>query len=105
MKPREILAAFDRYLAERGLRLEAVVIGGSVLNLLGVVARPTKDCDILSPPLPEPIRAAARAFAAERRRLGEVLEDELEQQDLNPDWPAHVCATVADLGRRLSHAV
>ena len=69
MKPRETLAAFDRYLAARDLRLEAVVIGGAALNLLGVVARPTKDCDILSP------------------------------------RPAHVSATLADLGRRLGHAV
>lgn len=26
-------------------------------------------------------------------------------QDANPDWPAHVRATLADLGRRLGHAV
>jgi hypothetical protein len=29
----------------------------------------------------------------------------LEQQDANPDWPAHVRATIADLRRRLSHGV
>lgn len=29
----------------------------------------------------------------------------LEQQDLNPDWPAHVRATVADLGRRRGHGL
>ncbi|HVT57110.1 MAG TPA: hypothetical protein VHR45_01815 [Thermoanaerobaculia bacterium] len=29
----------------------------------------------------------------------------LEQQDLNPEWPAHVRATVADLERKLGHAV
>ena len=51
MKPAEVLAAFDRYLAARSLRLEGVVIGGAALNLLGVVSRPTKDCDILLPPL------------------------------------------------------
>jgi hypothetical protein len=27
----------------------------------------------------------------------------LEGQDANPDWPAHVRATLADLGRRLGH--
>lgn len=26
-------------------------------------------------------------------------------QDANPDWPAHVAATLADLGRRLGHGV
>jgi hypothetical protein len=38
MKPTGIIAAFDRYLAARNLRLEAVVIGGAALHLLGVVS-------------------------------------------------------------------
>jgi hypothetical protein len=179
MKPREILVAFDRYLAERALRFDGVVVGGAALNLLGVVVRPTKDCDILDPELPEEIKAAARAFAAEMRGNGEALEDDwlnngpaalakqllpaweervrivfagmaiqlrcpgredllctklfalcdrgldladcmalaptadelasllpwLEKQDLNPHWPAHVRATLVDLGKRLGHAV
>jgi hypothetical protein len=46
MKVRETLLAFDAYLVERGLRFDAIVIGGSALNLLGVVSRQTKDCDI-----------------------------------------------------------
>jgi hypothetical protein len=179
MKPGEILSAFDRYLAERALRFEGVVIGGAALNLLGVVVRPTKDCDILHPELPEEIKTAARAFATAMRQDGEALDDGwlnngpaslakqlppaweerlqtvfagraiqlcslgrgdllctklfalcdrgldladcvalaptadeleallpwLEEQDLNPDWPAHVRATLADLGTRLGHAV
>ena len=42
--PRETLEAFDRFLADRTLRPDAVVIGGAALNLLGVISRPTKDC-------------------------------------------------------------
>ena len=76
MLPRETLEAFDRYLSARGLRLKAVVIGGAALNLLGVVARPTKDCDILDPPLPATIVAAARGFAAEVRGSGVSLQDD-----------------------------
>lgn len=76
MKPAEILAAFDGYLASRNLRLEAVVIGGAALNLLGVVTRPTKDCDILVPLLPSSITQAAHAFAAEVRRSGGTLADD-----------------------------
>src|SRR5262245_26739796 len=76
MKPIETLAAFDRYLAVRGLSLEAVVIGGTALNLLGVVSRPTKDCDILYPELPTQVADAARAFAGEMRRTGEQLHDD-----------------------------
>jgi hypothetical protein len=26
-----------------------------------------------------------------------------EQQDANPDWPAHVRVTLTDLGKRLGH--
>src|SRR6266571_2716904 len=176
MKPTEVLTAFDHYLAARNLRLEAVVIGGAALNLLGVVSRPTKDCDLL-PPLPAAIAEAARAFAAEIRQSGGTLADDwlnnwpasvadqlpagwqerlqlvfagaaltlrclgrqellftklfalcdrgidlgdclalaptaaelqvwlplLERQDANPDWPAHVRATLADVARRLGH--
>ena len=179
MNPRETLSAFDQFLADRALRLDAVVIGGAALNLLGVVSRPTKDCDILYPQLPAAIAEAARAFAAELRGRGQVLADDwlnngpasladqlpsrwqrrlqtvfngqaivlrslgredllrakvfalcdrgidlsdclalapttaelaailpwLEQQDINPDWPAHVRATMEDLGRRLGHGV
>ena len=39
MRPRETLLAFDTYLADRGLRLDAVVVGGAALNLLGVISR------------------------------------------------------------------
>jgi hypothetical protein len=76
MGPRETLIAFDRYIAERGLRLEAVVIGGAALNLLGLVSRPTKDCDILHPALPREIQEASRAFAAQVRSRGETLADD-----------------------------
>ena len=179
MMPRDTLAAFDRHLAQRALRFEGVVIGGAALNLLGVVLRPTKDCDILYPELPGEIMAAARTFAAEVRRAGQPLADDwlnngpaslagqlqsgwqwrlqtcftggalrlrslgredllctklfalcdrgldltdclalaptaaeiaailpwLQRQDLNPDWPVHVRATIADLATRLGHAL
>src|SRR5215469_159085 len=175
----EILALFDRYLVERHLRFEGVVIGGAALNLLGVVSRLTKDCDILTPEIPKQIDEASRAFARQMRAAGGTLQDEwfnsgpaslrdqllhgwekrlqdafvgqaihlhtlgredllcaklfalcdrgidladcialaptraeltkvlawLEQQDANSQWPAHVQATVADLARRLGHAL
>ncbi len=44
----ETITGFDAFLLERGMALEAVVIGGAALNLLGVVSRRTKDCDVLS---------------------------------------------------------
>lgn len=76
MLPRETIAKFDAYLAERDLSLKAVVIGGAALGLLGVVTRQTRDCDILCPPIPPMIRAAARSFAEEQRRAGDALADD-----------------------------
>lgn len=64
MDARKTIPAFDFYLAERRLTLRATVIGGAALQLMGVIARPTKDCDVLDPALPEEILRAADDFAA-----------------------------------------
>ena len=97
MKPRETLEAFDVFLEERGLRLDAVVIGGAALNLLGVVARLTKDCDILCPQIPDDIGKAAKEFAAARRLAGEVIADDWLNNgpaslvpQLAADWRDHL---------------
>lgn len=181
MDTKATFRAFDEYLEARGLRLEAVVIGGAALNLLDVIDRPTKDCDVLDPLLPAPVAEAARAFAVDERTRGEILRDDwinngpsslvdvlpsgwreripvrpifsgqaivlrtlgradllktklfalcdrgediddcvalaptaeelaealpwVERQDANELWPDHVRATIADLGRRLGHAL
>jgi len=76
MDPREVIAAFDAYLAVRGLRFEAVVIGGTALNLLGVVRRTTRDCDVLYPAILAEIAKAAVLFALERRTLGDALQND-----------------------------
>ena len=52
------------------------MIGGAALNLLGVVSRMTKDCDILYPEIPKEIAEASRAFAIEARAQGETLQDD-----------------------------
>ena len=70
-----IVLAFDQYLAERRLQFDAVVIGGAALNLLGVVSRLTKDCDILHPEIPNEIAEASRGFAIEMRAKGGTLQD------------------------------
>jgi hypothetical protein len=61
---RKTIPAFDVYLAGRRLKLRATVIGGAALQLMGVIARPTKDCDVLDPALPREILQAADEFAA-----------------------------------------
>ena len=75
MEVPETIQGFDEYLADRGLRFEAVVVGGAALALLGVVSRHTKDCDLLQTDLPPAIEAAAKAFAGMRRSSGEQLLD------------------------------
>jgi hypothetical protein len=87
MWPPDIIARFDTFLAERCLALDAVVIGGAALALLGVIARPTRDFDLLYPRLSPDIVAAARAFALSERGRGEVLVD---------DWLNNGPSTLAD---------
>jgi len=76
MRPIDTIEAFDLFLRDRGLRFDAVVIGGAALSLLGVLSRPTKDIDILVPEIPQEIHIAARAFAVEIRAAGEILQDD-----------------------------
>ncbi len=83
MRPREILTAFDRYLADREFRLDAVVIGGAALTLRCLGRE-------------DPLRS--RLFALCDRGID-------LQQDANPGWPAHVRATIGDVARRLGHGL
>ncbi|HCF57692.1 MAG TPA: hypothetical protein DFS52_06825 [Myxococcales bacterium] len=76
MLPRPTIEAFDAWLAARSLRLEAIVVGGFALALLGVTDRQTRDVDILQPELPEEIALAAREFAAHLRAQGVELADD-----------------------------
>lgn len=76
MLPGPTIEAFDTWLAARSLRLDAIVVGGSALALLGVTNRPTRDFDILHPELPNEIEAAARAFAAHLREDGVEIADD-----------------------------
>ena len=76
MLPVETITRFDAFLAKRALNLDAVVIGGAALAFLGVVGRPTRDCDILHPELHADIKAAAQAFAQAVTANGDLLDDD-----------------------------
>jgi hypothetical protein len=76
MLPRPTLEAFDVWLASRALQLEAIVVGGAALALLGVIDRQTRDVDILHPELSAEVALAAREFAAHLRRQGVALADD-----------------------------
>jgi hypothetical protein len=49
MNPRETLLSFNRYLAERALRFEGVIVGGAALNLSCATALPTSSSRPSSP--------------------------------------------------------
>lgn len=76
MKPHETLERFDDYLAGRGLTLNAVVIGGAALSLLGVITRETRDCDVMHPMLTDEIIEAAKSFAIEMSAQDSPLADD-----------------------------
>ena len=93
MDPRATIRAFDAFLAHRGLRQDAVIVGGTALGLLGVISRPTRDCDVLHPRIPESVRRAAVDFAVECRQTGGILADDWLNDgpsslidDLPPGW-------------------
>lgn len=89
--PRTTLTRFDAHLAEHGLELDAVVVGGAALCLMGTITRPTRDCDILHPALPAAVRAAAAAFAQRARATGYEVDD-----DWLNDGPASLAALLPE---------
>ena len=63
MITKKILQAYDQFLLEQGLHLEAPIVGGTALNLLGYISRQTRDVDIIAPELSEAHRQASKDFA------------------------------------------
>jgi hypothetical protein len=109
MLPRPTLEAFDAWLASRSLQLEAIVVGGSVLALLGVTERQTRDVDILHPELSAEVALAAREFAAHLRRQGVELADDwlnngpIQLAEALPDgWRLRVRSTFEGAALRLT---
>jgi len=104
----EALTTLGDVLAERGLAYEVVLVGGGSLLLRGIIARPTKDADVVGmrlasgdiakvDALPEPLARAVRD-------VGDAL-------GLAPDWLNLGPASLLELGLpagfadRLSRAV
>jgi len=90
MKPKIAIEDFDRFLSEKGLSFQGVLIGAAALNLLGAISRETRDCDILDPKIPEQIKQAASEFAAIKRKEGWNLKDDWLNngpEDLKRDLP------------------
>lgn len=60
---KEVISIFDKFLLEKKLSFEAIIIGGAALNIMDVVSRTTKDVDFLDPNIPESIKEASIEFA------------------------------------------
>ncbi len=76
MVPLATMKEFDAWLSEHFQTLEAVIVGGSALALLGITDRQTRDLDVLYPELSKAILETARDFAAHVRRRGIQLSDD-----------------------------
>ena len=76
MKVDENIAAFDAYLAELGMKFEAIVVGGAALVLNGTISRATEDVDVIAPDIPKEVLAASRTFANERSSTQQPLRDD-----------------------------
>jgi hypothetical protein len=93
MKPAEIIRFFDEFLLKRSKRFEAVCIGGTALALLKVISRETRDCDVLSPVIPDDIKELSKEFAREVSGQGLLLQEGWLNngpssliRDLPPGW-------------------
>lgn len=76
MRPRQLIATFDEWLADRGLTMTGVAAGGAALDLLGLAGRATLELELVQPEVPPPVAAAAREFAATMRAIGQALDDD-----------------------------
>lgn len=95
MRPAQITALFDQYLEAKKLTFEAIIIGGSALNILNIISRETVDIDCLDPKIPEAIIAASHQFRQSHPELS-LIEKWLNNgpetlvRDLPEGWRTRV---------------
>ena len=106
MITKNILDAYDFFLQQRNVHLEAIIVGGTGLNLLGYISRQTRDVDIIAPELSDGQKQTSKDFCLAMSPTAEELHDALHwviDQDTNELWPDHVRASFLDLQQRLGH--
>lgn len=95
MKPDRITTLFDEFLEKRGLKFEAIIIGGSALALQKVIERETTDIDCLDPKIPAEILIAAKDFRESYPELL-LIEKWINNgpdsiiRDLSPGWKERI---------------
>jgi hypothetical protein len=90
-----ILTALGAVLEARGLRYEVVLIGGANLLLRGVIARPTKDGDLIGQRLDTGEVSAMRELPPD---LARAVGDVATTYGLAPDWLNVGPQSIIDLG-------
>jgi len=88
---KEVISAFDAYLAKKSLQFHAVVIGGGALIVMDIIDRKTKDIDCLDPDIPPEIKNASQDFAKEHPEFFLDINwlnngPETLKRDLPPNW-------------------
>jgi len=91
----DALAALGSLLEVRGLRYELVIVGGASLLLRGVIARPTKDVDVLGARI---AGGGVELMAALPDHLAAAVADIALAYDLARDWLNLGPASLLDLG-------
>lgn len=92
---KDVLKAFDKFLAKENLSFNAVVIGGAALIIMDVVDRQTKDVDCLDPKIDSEVKAASIRFAKENSHFNLQQNwlnngPESLKRDLPVDWPTRL---------------
>lgn len=89
---KELLPKFEKFLADRLLSFEAIIIGGAAMQLMGLTDRVTKDCDVLSPKITTELKEASKEFAKEHGLSENWLNNGPETLicDLPADWQKNV---------------
>lgn len=73
--PTKVLPEFDEFLASKGIRFEAIVIGAGALSMMGIISRQTHDFDVLDPVIPREIKSLAEEFRKKINGQGTALDE------------------------------
>jgi len=91
MKVVSTLESFDLFLEEKGIKFEAIIIGGAALSVMSVITRETVDVDCLHPLISSEVLSAAAEFRMLNPNLM-LIEQWINNgpdtliRDLEPDW-------------------
>jgi hypothetical protein len=66
----QVIKEFDKYLNQKSLKFEAIIIGGAALSILHIISRMTEDVDCIDPEIPLEIKRASAEFIKANPQFG-----------------------------------